>query len=152
VNVNQNQFIPGAERRTAGSAAESPDHSSRRPPHPTRSPRPGVRSLLPRRRLRTRWARTRRRPTWTHRRPPGVRRRCLVTRPPWRAPATAAAGTTMQEGSSWRIATRRARSSARARTESSSRPSTPRYPSHTNLLNPPFLICGRPPSLELELG
>jgi hypothetical protein len=142
VNVNQNQFIPGAERRTAVlPRVRTTARTARR----TRPPRPGVRSLLPRRRLRTRWARTRRRP-------PGVRRRCLVTRPPWRAPATAAAGTTMQEGSSWRIATRRARSSARARTESSSRPSTPRYPSHTNLLNPPFLICGRPPSLELELG
>lgn len=131
MNVNQNQFIPGAERRTpvlrlprvrtTARAARRTRPASPRLASPRRALPPFSRAVAsgpagP----------SGRRPTRTRRRPPGVRRRCLGTRPPWRAPATAAAGTTIQEGSSWRIATRRARSSARARTESSSRPSTPR--------------------------
>jgi hypothetical protein len=137
VNANQNHFIPGTGRRTA--VLQKSGQSSRRPPHPIRlaqaccRPLPSPAPSPPPTPGPTRW--TQRAPLHSDAPPPSrVEAEVLGDPPPWRAPATAAAGTTMQEGSSWRIATRRARSSARARMESSSRPSTPRSPYHTDLL------------------
>jgi hypothetical protein len=143
VNVNQNQSIPGAERSTAVLPKVRTTARAARRALPRRALPSPAPSPLP---WPTRWAQCAQ--------PSRVKAEVLGDPLPWRAPASAAAGTTMQEGSSWRIATRRARSSARARTESSSRPSTPRSPCHTNLLNPLFLICGlwAATTRELELG